>query len=520
MTRLRAILAAAILLLAGAGPPAGPPIDIDGNIVLVDEVYQAALDLPAGMPATPATARAVEAQVIAFLRRAGYALATARARAAGGRIRVQVDEGKLAKIVVRGRDAVSTLAVQLQFDLPYDVFNRPQLERLLQRFRGGGARVSYALVPVRRVSHSGPQLDPLALLPGGAPLSAAGAYELHIAFEGGGRRSGFNLVAGIDPDSIRTGGGYAVSPVFLAGDRLEVQAQAGANYFVDLRRQADELHFSRAFVDVRWLAPGFLRDTLRPTVRLREDILRRQRQDLLVETYWWNRLEGAIGLGVEPADEVKLGVEIGLQRRDLFHVIQLDDDGQAPPVEPASEVRAFVGLDGRIVLDPDRLRIDRRHRLQFEARQLVDRDRRSIWLADADYRRVFEFGWNDLWLRAAAGGVAGSYTVADAIPMSGRYLRGVFGHALYLDRAASLGLEFRFSLTRDIFKLGFYHEAAIVREARGIDPRGEVRFGNSFGPSFHTLVLDTLQLDIYYAAGFLLDGPFDHGVSLRVEKAF
>lgn len=518
---LRAIAAAATLLLAGAGPPAAPPpIDIDGNIVLVDEVYEAALDLPAGTPASPATARVVEGQLVAFLRRAGYALATARARAAGGRIRVQVDEGRLAKVVVRGRDAVSTLVLQLQLDLPYDVFNRPQLERMLQRFRAGGARVGYQLVPVRTVSHSGPQLDPLALLPGGAPLPAMAAYELHIAFESGGRRSGFNLLAGIDPDSIRAGGGYAVSPMFIAGDRLELQAQVGANYFSDLRRQADELHFSRAFADVRWLAPGFLGDTLRPTVRLREDILRRQRQDLLVETYWWNRLEGAIGLGIEPRDEIKLGVEIGLQRRDLFHVIQLGDAGEAPAVEPASELRAFFGLDGRIVLDPDRLRIDRRHRLQFEARQLVDEERRSIWLADADYRRVFEFGWNDLWLRAAAGGVAGSYTIADAIPMSGRYLRGVFGHALYMDRAAALGLEFRLSLTRDIFKIGLFHEAAIVREARGIDPVGQVRFGDSFGPSFHALVLDALQLDIYYAAGFLSDGPFDHGVSLRVEKAF
>ncbi len=519
-----------VVLLGLLGPlapvPAAPPaavvtprlLDIEGNLVLVDEVYLAALDLPATTEVTEAAASDVERQLTAFLRRAGYALATVQARAVDGRIRVDIDEGRLSRIAIRGRDVVSSLAVRLQVDLPFGVFNRPQLERMLQRLREDGARVTYELVPARVVNHQGPQMDPLALLPGGRPLPASSNYELHIEFTGGAER-GFSLVAGIDPDSIRAGGVLTGSSALLDGDRWELEAQVGANFFEDLERQADELHFSRAFTDARWLAPSIAADVLRPTVRLREDILRRQRQDLDIQTYWWNVAEGAVGLSLVPWEGIELNGEIGAQHRRLFAIEQLDDSA-FEPVEPSSELRAFFALDSRFVLTPELLRVDRTHRIDVDARYFPGFSRRPFWSFEAQYRRVFEFGWNDLWLRGAAGAVAGNYEITDASPMTGRYLRGVFGHAFYLDRAASVALEYRLSLSRDVFKVGFFHEAAVFREADPPVPEDDFLVGNSFGPSFHALVMDVLQLDFFYAAGLTTDGDFDHGVSLRLEKAF
>lgn len=496
-------------------------LDLEGNVVLVDEVYLAVLDLPAEAGPNAETARTVERQLLSFLRRAGYALASVDAVVTGGRIRVTIDEGRLATIVVRGRDTVTTLAVRLGIKLPYDVFNRPQLERMLDPYRSGGARVTYALVPVRTVHHIGPQVDPLQLLPGSEPQPARGAYELRIEFTGTSGRGGFTVVAGIDPDSIRAGGGYARPSFLFAGDRLELQTQVGANYFEDLERQTDELHFSRAFFDGRWLSPTILGDVLRPTLRVREDLLRRQRQDLRVQTYWWNRLEGALGLTVEPWDGTQITVEGGAQQRDLFAVDQLDDTPDIPRVEPSSTLLGFVGLSARIFFEPDQLRLDRRHRFDFDARRYGAFSSESFWTLDAEYKKVFEFGWNDLWLRATIGGVASNYGVADAVPMTGRYLRGVFGHSVYLDQAAALGLAYRFSLSRDVFKIGVFHEAAVFREARSPNPTHDRRVANSFGPSFHALVMDVLQFNLYYAAGFMSDGgEFDHGVSLQLEKAF
>ncbi len=495
-------------------------LDIEGNIVLVDEVYLAVLDLPAEAGLNPETAHSVQHQLLSFLRRAGYALASVEAVVTGGRIRVTIDEGRLATIVVRGRDTVTTLAVRLSIKLPYDVFNRPQLERMLEPYRDEGSSVAYALVPVRTVDHVGPQVDPLQLLPGSEPQPARGAYELRIDFTGTARRGGFTVVAGIDPDSIRAGGGYSRPSVLFAGDRLELQTQVGANYFEDLERQADELHFSRVFVDGRWLSPTVLGDVLRPTLRVREDLLRRQRQDLLVQTYWWNRLEGALGLTVEPWKGTQLTAELGVQQRDLFAVDQLEAPADIPRVEPSSTLLGFAGLSVRILFDPDQLRLDRRHRLEFDVRRYGGRGSQSFWTFDAEYKKVFAFGWNDLWLRGTIGGVASNYGIADAIPMTGRYLRAVFGHSVYLDQAAALGLEYRLSLSRDVFKVGVFHEAAVFREARRPNPTHERSIANSFGPSFHALVMDVLQFNLYYAAGFTSYGAFDHGVSLQLEKAF
>ena len=495
-------------------------LDIEGNLVLVDEVYLAVLDLPAEAGPDPETARSVRRQLLAFLRRAGYALASVDAVVKGPRILVTIDEGRLATIVVRGRDTVTTLAVRLGIKLPYDVFNRPQLERMLEPYRDEGAIVTYALVPVRVVEHIGPQVDPLQLLPGSEPQPAPGVYELRIEFTGTARSGGFTVAAGIDPDSIRAGGGYSWPSVLFASDRVELKAQVGANYFEDLERGTEELHFSRVFVDGRWLSPTVFGDVLRPTLRVREDLLRRQRQDLLVQTYWWNRLEGAFGLTLEPWNGTQLTAELGVQQRDLFAVDQLEGTPDIPRVEPSSTLLGFAGLSGRIVFDPDELRLDRRHRFEFDVRRYGGTGSQSFWTIDAEYKKVFEFGWNDLWVRATIGGVASNYGIADAIPMTGHFLRGVFGHSVYLDQAAALGLEYRFSLLRDVYKVGVFHEAAVFREARGVNPTHERSVGNSFGPSFHVLVMDVLQFNLYYAVGFTSEGDFDHGVSLQLEKAF
>jgi len=529
LRRLGCALAAAIAFLSAGlagrrfAAADGEPtlLEIDGNVVLTDEVYRALLQLPDRAEPTPATAHLVEQQIRTFLRRAGYALAVVDATANGEHIRVTVDEGRLAKIVVRGRDAVTTLAVRLQIDLPYDVFNRPQLERLLQRYRLGGARVSYALVAVRRVRHSGMQLDPQALMPGADPTPALppGSYELHIDFAGSARRGAFALVAGIDPDSIHLGGGYSAPSDLLRGSSWRLEAQVGANFFDDLPEQTSQLRFSRVRASAGWLAPAIFGAPLRPSLYVREDLLRRQRQDLALESYWWNRLEGSAGLSFAPWRGIELSAELGIQRRDLFATSQLEPPAGTMAVEPFREVRPFIALGGRFTLDPERLRADRRHHLAVDVRQFIGAND-PFWQTEASYRRVVEFGWNDLWLRGAAAVVAGDYGIADAIPLSGRYLRGVFGHDRYLDRVAALGLEYRVSLTRDVFKVGIFHEAAGFRRARGADPKDRVGIGNSFGPSFHALVLDVLQLDLYYAAGFIADGPFDHGVSLRIEKAF
>jgi len=57
----------------------GPPVKIHGNYAIIDEVYFAVLDLPRRAKADGSTARLVERQILNFLRRSGYLLATVKA---------------------------------------------------------------------------------------------------------------------------------------------------------------------------------------------------------------------------------------------------------------------------------------------------------------------------------------------------------------------------------------------------------------------------------------------------------
>src|SRR6266849_6168045 len=109
-----------------------PLLIFHGNVVLVEDVYRTALDLPAATKATPASARAVAARLQKFLHDSGYVLARVRARAEREQIVVDVDEGRLDKIIFLGGGAFETLRLRLDLNLRDGVFNQPELERQLK----------------------------------------------------------------------------------------------------------------------------------------------------------------------------------------------------------------------------------------------------------------------------------------------------------------------------------------------------------------------------------------------------
>src|SRR2546427_3362180 len=136
-----------------------------GNAALLEEVNRSSLDLPANTRATSATARTVSTRLASFLHRAGYALATARARAEGEQIIIDIDEGRLDKVIFLGGGAFETLRLRLDLNIQQDVFNQPELERQLASLarRLGLGEFAYEIVPVPNVSAPKTQLDDLEM---------------------------------------------------------------------------------------------------------------------------------------------------------------------------------------------------------------------------------------------------------------------------------------------------------------------------------------------------------------------
>ena len=78
---------------------------------------------------------------------------------------------------------------------------------------------------------------------------------------------------------------------------------------------------------------------------------------------------------------------------------------------------------------------------------------------DARYQKMFARGWNELWIETRGLSRSGNVLFPEEESIGGGdLLRGPFG-AVYARRLVGLDLEYRFSLLRDVFKLGIFHNA-------------------------------------------------------------
>src|SRR5947209_4393900 len=147
------------MLLALLLAAADPLLVFHGNVALVEDVYRSVLDLPPATQATTANARSVATRLRRFLLKAGYALATVRARAEGSHIVVDIDEGRLDKTIFLGGGAFETLRLRLDLHLNNDVFNKPELERQLRQLAAwlGLSDFAYEGVPAASMQPPRPQ---------------------------------------------------------------------------------------------------------------------------------------------------------------------------------------------------------------------------------------------------------------------------------------------------------------------------------------------------------------------------
>src|SRR2546423_11101261 len=137
-----------------------PLLVFHGNVALLEDVYRSVLDLNGSTKTTPASARMVAVRLASFLHRAGYALATVRARADGEQIIVDIDEGRLDKVIFLGGGAFETLRLRLDLNIEHDVFNQPDLEPQARaaRRRPGPRPFALRIVPGPTLPRSTPRV--------------------------------------------------------------------------------------------------------------------------------------------------------------------------------------------------------------------------------------------------------------------------------------------------------------------------------------------------------------------------
>jgi len=98
-------------------------------------------------------------------------------------------------------------------------------------------------------------------------------------------------------------------------------------------------------------------------------------------------------------------------------------------------------------------------------------------------------------------------------------LRGPFGNE-YARKYGGLQLEFRYSLLRDAFKLGIFHNLAGYGAIDRVTQNEKLTFANAVGLGLHALLIDEFQLDAWFGVGWSTKGLFDQGGALAIRQAF
>jgi hypothetical protein len=501
-----------------------PVLVFHGNVALLEDVYRSALDLPPGMTATPANARLVATKLASFLHRAGYALATVRARPQGEQIVVDIDEGRLDKVIFLGGGAFETLRLRLDLNIEHDVFNQPDLERQLRAMarRLGLGEFAYEIVPVPNVSASKVQLDeidPIERMSFGL-IRPGRPYELHILVQPGKFRPGLSPELEIDSvEGGAIGATWHSGRLLLPDDRWEVGARVAGALRQKLAEPGSTFTFTRATGEFRYEAPS-ITGALRPALRARAELTDRQRPDLRLESFMFTTLEGGVHLVFAPASYVRTSLGGGVQRRLLFSVEPVSGSMYTSAYEFA-HTRQYAEAALELMFDPDNIRRDRHHRFGIEGRVYgpPHTGQESALHVGGWYQKMFPFGWNELWVEVHGMSRTGFVLFPEEASIGGDVLRGPFGSE-YARRYAGLQLEFRYSLLRDSFKLGIFHNVVgygAIDRATNLD---KLTGANAVGLGIHALIIDEFQLDAWFGVGWSTKKTFDQGAALAIRQAF
>jgi hypothetical protein len=485
-------------------------VRFEGNLVLNDNTYRSLL-LEWGYGRQLLLKPRVAARRLQrHLRRRGYTLAEVRAQNRDDLVVFRVDEGRLGKVIIFGRDTARTLQLKLRMSLPGNVFHRATVEQQLATIRTDfGIDSRYQLVRTGR-EHDGLQFDDLI-------ESSPPRFELRIHAASGEWDDGLHARLHVgDADGVTVGISYGKHALFSDGDRWRVRAEAAGNRFESSDGSGDVYDFSRGILDARWFTAAFADDAMRSFFWMYGDFMVRGRPLEGIDFYRWVRTGVLANVSLEWQRGRMVALGLGGELRALVSIDQPGD--QIAALEPFSQWRAAAVLQTELVFDPNNSRLDRRHELDAELRYLIDGAAEQQAGAAWRYRTVIELGWNDLWLYSRGAVLLGDYRIMDEEPLR-HHVRSVFGQ-VFAPRLLSGGSEYRISLWRDLFKLSAYLETALYDPSRFSTDRAVVRLAVAAGVGINLLLLDFVQADLYWGGGWLSNNTWDQGVSLRLSKAY
>jgi hypothetical protein len=433
--------------------------------------------------------------------------------------------------------AVQALIV---LDLPHHVFNRPYLERQIARAkREYGIDVAgWKLVKSEKRKKIGPEIGDLK--PRGKPSSPPGAqaesplkglgtligrslippradYELHILFRKRAWSPGLGLDASLGgPDGLKLGLKYKNEDLVLTADRWAAEGTVGATIRNRLRDQHSYVALQRAAAAASWFTPSFLGE-LRPALVIRGDLTSRQRPDLGLESYMATRALAGLALNYDLFIGGKVSLGFGAERYDVFR-LEREDASTAPLVSPGNDTQPCLDTALQLTFNPDEIRADRKHEFAVNGRHRLGNDAYSV--STYRYQYIIPIGWHDIWLTSHGAYLWGQVPFFEEQAVGGTHVRGIYSSRFFTRRVVSGGLELRYSLIRDVYKVGIFVDSALFGEFSPDRQHDHARVVTGFGPSFHILIASSFQLDIFLAFNATSHVSDERGFSVMLNQAF
>jgi hypothetical protein len=336
---------------------------------------------------------------------------------------------------------------------------------------------------------------------------------------------------GISPDlvvnsleGVGIGVTYKNSELLLGQDRYVLRARVAGNDRTGLDHSSYPV-VTRALIEGAWFTPPIegpvTRQLFRGVISVVEDYLNRQRADLNLNSFKLADFESAFRAEYYFFAQLSASIGLGYMHRILFGIDHTTTTPN-PVVDQAAPVqnRLFEQVGVKWLFDPDEIRLDKRGVIAVEERWYKLLGGSALFALDTQVSKVFALGWDEIRIGSFGGLRAGDVQFPDELPAASIALHGPFGDQIYAHKFISLSAEYRYSLERDIIKLGLFHDVVgygAINRTNNAETRAAA---NAFGVALHALFLDSFTFDAYIGFGFSQQGTFGSGLSLGLGQAF
>lgn len=421
-------------------------------------------------------------------------------------VRLEVDEGRMHRVVFVGVGAYKALLMRVDVNLPHDVFHGPTLDKAVAELKAKhGLQNAYYRVREPRQEAETELGGP------GVPQRVLKVFVL--------TRESFGWTFAVELDSkwgVVPSVGFTFRDVLLEDDRVHADAAIAIPYREYFFQESPALQWVHGEVGGSYRFPPFLGGHVAPLIEASTAVSQYHRDDIGLERFFIVRTPVALlAQLLFPVVTVSLGG--GIDHAFIFLIERAGTDDAPDSARDMNVLRYTALLQAEFTIDPDILRRDQRDEVDLSVRFASSGE--GDWMVDSRLAAQvwFYLGMHDLLFRARGIYMTGDVRFWDEVGLAGSYQRVFFDNRYWVREAGQLTVAARFSIWEDTIKLGVFHDGSVFVDRTTEDHR--IGLTNAFGPSFHWLMFDLFAFDLYYGFGFDRHG-FDHALSFELRTVF